>query len=129
VLLAIAVASIGPHFHSVVRNPEARAVLVRRLSTTSARDSDHDYLRWGLRWLDDRIGPPPFGRHDPDGPRVGGLISLGWCITLLLVYSIGSYLIGWVTSTPGAFGQVTLMDVRWSPVWVRTGCRSFSPPS
>lgn len=46
-----------------------------------------------------------------------GIRSLGWCITLSLVYSVGSYLAAGVTGTPGAFGQVTLMDVRWSPAW------------
>ena len=110
-------AIIGPHFHSAVRNEQARQRLIERLSRTGARDSYHAYLRSALAWLDGRIDPPPFARPNPHGRRVLGMTSLCVCITLSLAYSLGSWLMGWVAGAPGGLGQVTLMEARWAPAW------------
>jgi len=49
--LGIPLALIGLHFHSAVRNPEARAKLIERLTTTGARDTYHQRLTSLLTWL------------------------------------------------------------------------------
>lgn len=110
---------IGAHFHSAVRNSEARAALVQRLTSTRRRDAYHDYLRAALDWLDEKIGPPPFASANPSDRSSWGMKSLSICFALSFGYSVLAYLAGWTAGGPDGLGQVALIEpIRWAPTWV-----------
>jgi len=119
---AIVFAVIIRNVHRAVGSEEGRDTIIGWLESARWWQRYHDKLRDALDWLDRTIDPPPFAQNAETGRRWLGIKSLGFCITVSMLYSVAALLIGWVAVGPSALGDLVLLGkFPWMPAWLPDG--------
>lgn len=119
---AIVFAVIIPNVHRAVGSEEGRDTIIGWLESDRWWERYHDTLRDALGWLDRNIDPPPFAPNAKTGRRWVGIKSLGFCITLSMMYSVAALLMGWVAAGPNTLGDLVLLrEFPWAPAWLPDG--------
>ena len=105
------------HLHKQIENSdEARRSYLDDFQSPGFRPKYEKLLGGGLTWLEKWFG--------------GGYLNLktlGACLTLALVYSIGFFLINWWITGTGTIGRTTVMPGDLHGAW-RTVSRPDLPP-